>query len=79
MYILWRAPFVSGIKDEWETMINQKTPAIVSIKFIQPKAFDIDDATTAVATGFVVDIKRGIILTNRHVIGGGPFIGTSIA
>ncbi|GMF05432.1 unnamed protein product [Ambrosiozyma monospora] len=27
------------------------------------------------ATGFVVDAKLGIILTNRHVVGPGPFVG----
>lgn len=30
------------------------------------------------ATGFVVDAERGYILTNRHVVGAGPFWGYCI-
>lgn len=30
------------------------------------------------ATGFVVDAGRGYILTNRHVVGAGPFWGYCI-
>ena len=33
-----------------------------------------DQAGSAHATGFVVDFERGIILTNRHVIGTGPVL-----
>lgn len=30
------------------------------------------------ATGFVVDAERGYIMTNRHVVGAGPFWGYCI-
>lgn len=30
------------------------------------------------ATGFIVDAKRGLILTNRHVVSPGPIVGSAI-
>ena len=36
------------------------------------RAFDTEWNTTAQATGFVIDAKRGLILTNRHVVTPGP-------
>jgi len=30
------------------------------------------------ATGFVVDAEKGYIMTNRHVVGAGPFWGYCI-
>ncbi|KAK4935487.1 hypothetical protein LTR28_010353, partial [Elasticomyces elasticus] len=35
-------------------------------------------AISSEATGFVVDAERGYILTNRHVVGAGPFTGYCI-
>jgi len=33
---------------------------------------------TSEASGFIVDAKNGIILTNRHVACAGPFVGEAI-
>ncbi|KAG9527805.1 putative nuclear serine protease, partial [Aureobasidium melanogenum] len=41
-------------------------------------AFDTDPALSSEATGFVVDAENGYILTNRHVVGSGPFWGYCI-
>jgi S1-C subfamily serine protease len=30
------------------------------------------------ATGFIVDVKRGILLTNRHVVSPGPIVASAI-
>ncbi|PMB65612.1 Pro-apoptotic serine protease [Beauveria bassiana] len=51
---------------------------VVVIKFSHTLPFDGDFAETSEATGFVVDAKRGYILTNRHVAGPGPFWGLCI-
>lgn len=48
---------------------------VVSIRFCQTCSFDTDPALNSEATGFVVDAERGYILTNRHVVGSGPFWG----
>jgi S1-C subfamily serine protease len=42
------------------------------------RAFDGDGASYSYATGFVVDAKAGIILTNRHVVAPGPVLADAI-
>eukprot|EP00842_Homolaphlyctis_polyrhiza_P002290 jgi/Hompol1/3061/HPOL_000028-RA len=63
---------------KWQTTISETLPAIVSIRFSQVAAFDTEPAESSEASGFVVDAKRGIILTNRHVVCAGPFVGEAI-
>lgn len=60
---------------EWQATLEKVVRNVVSIRFCQPCAFDTDPALTSEATGFVVDAERGLILTNRHVVGSGPFTG----
>ncbi|KKA30706.1 hypothetical protein TD95_004191 [Thielaviopsis punctulata] len=60
---------------EWQQTIGNVVPTVVSIRFCLPCSFDSDFADTSEATGFVVDAERGYILTNRHVVGAGPFWG----
>ncbi|KAM0718272.1 hypothetical protein Q7P37_006604 [Cladosporium fusiforme] len=63
---------------EWQATIEKVVKNVVSIHFCQTAAFDTDSAISSEATGFVVDAKRGYILTNRHVVGAGPFWGYCI-
>lgn len=60
---------------EWLSTIEKVVKAVVSIHFCQTHAFDTEGSSSSQATGFVVDAKRGLILTNRHVVGAGPFVG----
>ncbi|KAL2022584.1 hypothetical protein VTK56DRAFT_4928 [Thermocarpiscus australiensis] len=60
---------------EWQATIQNVVRNVVSIRFCQTCSFDTDPALTSEATGFVVDAERGYILTNRHVVGAGPFWG----
>lgn len=60
---------------EWQSVIEGVVRNVVSIRFAQTCSFDTDAASTSEATGFVVDAERGYILTNRHVVGAGPFWG----
>ncbi|KAI5282457.1 hypothetical protein KEM52_003661, partial [Ascosphaera acerosa] len=71
------APAVSAAREtpEWLSTIEKVVKAVVSIHFCQTHAFDTDGSLASQATGFVVDAKRGLILTNRHVVGAGPFTG----
>lgn len=64
-----------GESAEWQQTIEKVVRNVVSIRFCQTCAFDTDPALTSEATGFVVDAERGYILTNRHVVGSGPFWG----
>ena len=40
-------------------------------------SFDTESAGCSVATGFIVDAARGLILTNRHVVHQGPVTATT--
>lgn len=60
---------------EWQATIERVVSRVVSIHFCQTCSFDTDGAISSEATGFVVDAERGYILTNRHVVGAGPFWG----
>lgn len=63
---------------EWQATIENVVRNVVSIHFCQTCSFDTDPAASSEATGFVVDAQRGYILTNRHVVGAGPFWGYCI-
>ncbi|KAF2203059.1 Pro-apoptotic serine protease NMA111 [Delitschia confertaspora ATCC 74209] len=63
---------------EWQKTIERVVRNVVSIHFCQTCSFDTDGAVASEATGFVVDAEKGYILTNRHVVGAGPFIGYCI-
>ncbi|KAL8999399.1 MAG: hypothetical protein Q9169_001713 [Polycauliona sp. 2 TL-2023] len=63
---------------EWQATIEKVVRNVVSIHFCQTCSFDTDSAISSEATGFVVDAQRGYILTNRHVVGAGPFWGYCI-
>ncbi len=58
--------------DPWEATIERVSRAVVAIRVSAVRAFDTESPSTSVATGFVVDAERGLILTNRHVVQPGP-------
>jgi len=63
---------------EWQATVERVIKSVVSIHFCQTCSFDTDSALASEATGFVVDSENGYILTNRHVVGAGPFWGYCI-
>ncbi|CAF9913097.1 MAG: hypothetical protein ALECFALPRED_008632 [Alectoria fallacina] len=63
---------------EWQATIEGVVKNVVSIHFCQTCSFDTSSALASEATGFVVDAAKGYILTNRHVVGSGPFWGYCI-
>src|SRR4249919_2081862 len=56
----------------WTRTLERIASGVVSIQVDEVRAFDTEWNTSAQATGFVVDAKRGLILTNRHVVTPGP-------
>lgn len=58
--------------DPWEATIDRVARGVVAIRVSAVRAFDTEGPSTSVATGFVVDAERGLILTNRHVVQPGP-------
>ncbi len=62
----------------WNETLERISSGVVSIRVDSTRAFDTEWNTSTQATGFVVDAKRGIILTNRHVVTPGPVIAEAI-
>lgn len=60
---------------EWQATIENVISKVVSIHFCQTAPFDTEGACASEATGFIVDSEKGYIMTNRHVVGPGPFSG----
>ncbi|KAK9234983.1 hypothetical protein V1525DRAFT_435114 [Lipomyces kononenkoae] len=66
-------------KDQaWDKTIERIIKGIVSIKASAVRAFDTEAAGDYTATGFVVDKKRGIVLSNRHVVNPAPIMATAV-
>jgi len=63
---------------EWAQVIIAVQPAIVALKITFVCAFEDDQASMSMGTGFVVDKQQGLILTNRHITGVGPVRGIAI-
>ncbi|KAH6975596.1 trypsin-like cysteine/serine peptidase domain-containing protein [Ilyonectria destructans] len=61
--------------EAWQRAIETVVRSVVSVRFSQPYSFDTFLSKTSKATGFIVDAERGYVLTNRHVVGAGPFSG----
>ena len=56
----------------WAQTLERIASGVVTIQIDSTRAFDTEWNTSAQATGFVIDAKRGLILTNRHVVTPGP-------
>jgi len=67
-----------GDSAAWEAALERVVPAVVVIRVSSTRAFDTQTTSTGTATGFVVDAERGLILTNRHVVGAGPVVAEAV-
>ena len=62
----------------WADTIESISSGVVSIRVDSTRAFDTEWNSSTQATGFVVDAKQGLILTNRHVVTPGPVVAEAI-
>jgi S1-C subfamily serine protease len=62
----------------WENTLDRIARAVVVLRVSSPRAFDDTTPGTATATGFVIDAKQGLILTNRHVVTTAPVIAEAV-
>lgn len=70
---------VSDAEDsQWARTIERVATGVVTIQVDQARAFDTEWNMSSQATGFVVDAKRGLILTNRHVVTPGPVTSQAV-
>src|SRR3984893_8537182 len=72
------APGVLSSPASWAQTLERIASGVVTIQIDHKCSFDTEWNTTAQATGFVIDAKRGLILTNRHVVTPGPVTAQAI-
>ncbi|MDB6086034.1 MAG: hypothetical protein JWN43_3915 [Gammaproteobacteria bacterium] len=72
------APKTPSTPANWAQTLEKIASGVVTIQIDSARAFDTEWNTTAQATGFVIDAKRGLILTNRHVVTPGPVTAQAI-
>ena len=72
-----RAETAPDTQANWAATVSAVADSVVAIHLSRLRAFDDDEQTSTTATGFVVDAERGLLLTNRHVIGAGPVRATA--
>jgi S1-C subfamily serine protease len=65
-------PRTPSTQANWSQTLERIASGVVTIQIDSTRAFDTEWNTSAQATGFVIDAKRGLILTNRHVVTPGP-------
>ena len=65
-------------KAEWAGTLERISSGVVSIRVDSTRAFDTEWNSSSQATGFVVDAKKGLILTNRHVVTPGPVVAEAV-
>ena len=58
----------SGSAENWRIDLGRVVSSVVVIKSTVTRSFDTEPAGSINATGFIVDKRLGIILTNRHVV-----------
>ncbi|XP_050227203.1 protease Do-like 7 [Mercurialis annua] len=68
----------SASAEDWRRALSKVVPAVVVLRTTACRAFDTESAGASYATGFVVDKRRGIILTNRHVVKPGPVVAEAM-
>ena len=59
-------------RPEWARTLERISRGVVAVQIDLARSFDTEVNASLQATGFVVDAKRGLILTNRHVVTPGP-------
>ena len=72
------SPGIPSSPANWAQTLERIATGVVTIQIDSTRAFDTEWNTTAQATGFVIDAKRGLILTNRHVVTSGPVTAQAI-
>jgi len=76
--IVLALPVVAAEDTAWTNTLERISSGVVSIRVDSTRAFDTEWNSSSQATGFVVDAKRGLILTNRHVVTPGPVVAEAV-
>ncbi|MGH8185780.1 MAG: S1 family peptidase, partial [Steroidobacteraceae bacterium] len=71
-------PVPEAEDSRWTRTLERVASGVVTIQVDLARAFDTEWNMSSQATGFVVDAKRGLILTNRHVVTPGPVTAQAV-
>jgi S1-C subfamily serine protease len=75
-------PAPAGAEDAdrsgWPATLERISTGVVAIQVDATRAFDTEWNASSQATGFVIDAKQGLILTNRHVVTSGPVTAQAV-
>jgi S1-C subfamily serine protease len=71
-------PISDAEDSRWTRTLEKVATGVVTIQIDLARAFDTEWNMSSQATGFVVDAKRGLILTNRHVVTPGPVTAQAV-
>ena len=71
-------PVPEAEDSRWTRTLEKVATGVVTIQVDLARAFDTEWNMSSQATGFVVDAKRGLILTNRHVVTPGPVTAQAV-
>jgi pro-apoptotic serine protease NMA111 len=71
-------PVPDAEDSRWTRTLERVASGVVTIQVDLARAFDTEWNMSSQATGFVVDAKRGLILTNRHVVTPGPVTAQAV-
>ena len=63
---------------EWEGTLDRVARGVVALRVNVPRGFDTEGTGSFLGTGFIVDLERGLILTNRHLVQPGPVVAEAI-
>jgi S1-C subfamily serine protease len=72
------SPTIAADDSAWTETLERISSGVVSIRVDSTRAFDTEWNSSSQATGFVVDAKQGLILTNRHVVTPGPVVAEAV-
>ncbi len=67
-----------SVSDPWEEATNSAIASTATIYSANPYPFDLQPPSSFEGTGFIVDAECGLLLTNRHMVGEGPYIGRAV-
>src|SRR4051812_40580655 len=62
-------------RDPWPFVLGKASRSVVMLKISTVRFFESAETSISISSGFVVDKKLGLILTNRHVVQAGPVVG----
>ena len=70
--MVWFFPKKRDPEEAWALVVEKAYRAIVQIRSLVAKDFEGHSAGSSLATGFVVDKRLGLILSNAHVVTTAP-------